>query len=219
MGGTCTLAAAAEGGTGTGPRPNGISLVAETPLLFASPASALRQLGPGLQDEEEGGRQLFVAETPSDPAAAAGASEGDEQQRLRPSQLAPAPALAGALEAAAVPPRTAARPAASVCGLQLQLPQPVLQVSPCADGRHLALLLGNFAPAGEPSDVLVLQLPGELADAAGEAPEAQGDAGSGGLSGSCCGVRVVACVAVQRSKFGEGLELTPNCLQLAATER
>lgn len=191
-------------------------------MLFASPASALQQRGAEQQDgEEAGGRQLFVAETPSDPSAAAGASEGVDAGQHRASQLGPAPLPLGCLEAAAAaPPPTAARPAASVCGLQLQLPQPVLQVSPCADGHHLALLLGNFAPAGEPSDVLVLQLPSELAEAAGDAPAAvEHDRGSSGLGGSCCGVRVVACVAVQRSKFGEGLELTQNCLQLAATER
>lgn len=186
-------------------------------MLFASPATAVRQQGAEQQEgEEAGGRQLFVAETPSDPAAAVAASEGEEQEQQRASQLAPAPLPPGALQAAAAPPPTALRPAASVCGLQLQLPQPVLQVSPCSDGRHLALLLGNYAPAGEPSDVLVLQLPSELSEAAGDALPA---AELSGLGGSCCGVRVVACVAVQRSKFGEGLELTPNCLQLAATER
>ena len=213
-------APAAAGGAATVPRRTGPSLTAETPMLFASPASALWEQGAAQQDgEEAGGRQLFVAETPSDPSAAAGGSAGQLAQPQHASQLGPVPLPPGILEAAAAPPPTAARPAATVCGLQLQLPQPVLQVSPCADGRHLALLLGNFAPAGEPSDVLVLQVPSELAEAAGDAPAAEHDCGPGGLGSSCCGVRVVACVAVQRSKFGEGLELTSNCLQLAATER
>lgn len=127
------------------------------------------------------------------------------------------PAVAAAAAAAAA---AAGGVPATICGLQLQLPQPVLQAVPCADGRHVALLLGNFAPAGEPSDVLVLQLPEQppAAAAGGVAQQADG-ADAIADADSCCGVRVVASLAVQRSRWASGMDLTPNCLQLAATEK
>ena len=164
-----------------------------------------------------------AAKTPA--AAAAGPAAQTAPSETPAAVPAPMPAVTPAVAAvpAAAAVATGGAPAA-ICGLQLQLPQPVLQAVPCADGRHVALLLGNFAPVGEPSDVLVLQLPEQppavaaAAAAPGPAQQAGGEGASAG-DGSCCGVRVVASVAVQRSRWGHNVELTPNCLQLAATEK
>jgi hypothetical protein len=142
-----------------------------------------------------------VAETPCD-ACGGSASLLGSKQRGTPA------ALAGALDATAAH-ATPAQPD-RISALQLQLPNPVLQVVACSDGRHLALLLGSYAPAGEPAEVLVLRLPAE-ARARAAAP------GGGGGGGG--GLQVVGSVIVQRSQWGEGVELTANCLQLAMTDR
>jgi hypothetical protein len=127
-------------------------------------------------------------------------------------------------------PQQAATAAAAAGGLQLHLPQPVLAAAPAADGRHLALLLGSFAPAGEPTHVLVLALPDGTAGSARPgaqhadvgaigAPRGSGAAGDGGSSSVSLGIRVVASLAVQRSRCADELPLGGNSLQLAATER
>jgi hypothetical protein len=201
------------------------SCAADTPVLLPSQGNATRGTGHERSAAAvEGPRRLFVAETPADavaklsmpslrfdghPAAAAAADAtamSAGQQRSRAAACLP-PAVPFAVPAAV--PACAAEQAA---GLQLHLPQPVLQVSACADGRHLALLLGRYAPAGEPTDILVLQLP-TAPEAATPAPAAHGAANGGS------GLHVVASVAVQRSRWSEGLELTANCLQLASRER
>lgn len=241
-------ASAAAGGTALAlrRRPE-LSCAAETPqLLFASPAGQ-PVLAAQQRSTDGEARQLFVAETPSDTFVVAarrtgrGASLQEPPLRLADGAAA-AMAAALAQEAAAAAAAAAATPAAAavagpgaaagvtpahaavpVAGLQLQLPLPVLQAVPCNDGRHVALLLGSYAPAGEPEHVLVLRLPADPATllaagcraAGGVSAHSRGDCGDG----SCCGVRVVAALPVERSKWGQGVRLAPNCLQLAATER
>jgi hypothetical protein len=203
-------AAAAALAAGPAAEPPGVALRrlpefsydAETPLLFAQ-AEAEQQEAAAAE-----GRQLFVAETPCDAGRGSGAgpaAAGGSASLATSKQCGTPAALAGALDGAAAH----ATPAQPDCisALQLQLPNPVLQVVSCADGRHLALLLGSYAPAGEPAEVLVLRLPAE-ARAHAAAPSSGGD-----------GLQVVGSVLVQRSQWGEGVELTANCLQLACTDR
>ena len=201
--GPATGPAAGPAAAGPAAKPPGVTLQglpecsynAETPLLFGQAES---------EQQEAEGRQLFVAETPRD-ACGGSASLLGSKQRGTPA------ALAGALDAAAAH-ATPAQPD-RISALQLQLPNPVLQVVACSDGRHLALLLGSYAPAGEPAEVLVLRLPAEARVRAATPGGGGGDGGGGG------GLQVVGSVIVQRSQWGEGVELTANCLQLAMTDR
>ncbi|KAL4440571.1 hypothetical protein ABPG75_003572 [Micractinium tetrahymenae] len=205
--------------------------VAETPSDAAAVGTGSAGPDEGLQDQQQQQSQAAaaVAAALTQEAAAvpvAGPAAAAVAAAARGAGTTPAAATVARAAAAAVN-ITPAPAAASVIGLQLQLPMPVLQAVPCSDGLHVALLLGSYAPAGEPELVLVLRLPAEpaasLAAGAGTAGRASaarsGTAGGGGSGGSCCGVQVVAALAVERSKWGQGVQLTPNCVQLAATER
>ena len=218
------------------------SHAAETPAALLGCSSSLpgqdaalaMQLGGGGLAAGSEARRLFVAETPacagsarplSSAAASASERQAPETGQLRGAGVAAAAAAAAAgwsaaAHAAITPAPSAAVRAkqaqALVRGLQLQLPLPVLQAVGCADGRHLALLLGSYAPAGEPTEVLVLRLP-PGPSAASSSAAAAGDGGGGGGGG---GVQVVLSAEVHRSQWGEGLDLSAtNCLQLASTER
>lgn len=101
--------------------------------------------------------------------------------------------------------------------MQLAVCRPVLLAAAAPDGRHLALLLSSHSLPQEPSEVLVLRLlqPGEGSEGCGRG----GGSGGGGDPAAACSVAVVAAVEVQRSQWGEGLQLGPNCLQLAVTAK
>ncbi len=205
--------------------------VAETPSEAAGTVRA--SAGEGMQERQQQlGQEAAAAPvalaqegmaTAAQPATGLAAAGTACAAAATPGAAADARAAAAIASAAAqVTPLPAA---AGVAGLQLQLPLPVLQAVPCSDGLHVALLLGSYAPLGEPEHVLVLQLPASPAtlpaagaSTAGRASARHSGAGGSG-SGTCCGVRVVAALAVERSKWGQGVWLSPNCMQLAATER